>query len=119
MLAKHQVFGQVGELYAERFLKKQKYKILAKNHKTPFGELDIIAKTKNTYVFVEVKARSSTAFGLPQEAVTRKKQLHIINSAEHYLDKNKLFDVDYRFDIIEVVGDTENFEINHIIYAFA
>ena len=119
MLAKHQVFGQVGELYAERFLKKQKYKILLKNHKTPFGEIDIIAKTKNTYVFVEVKTRSSNAYGSPQEAVNRKKQLNIINSAENYLDENKLFEVDYRFDIIEVVGDGESFEINHIIDAFA
>lgn len=119
MLAKHQVFGEIGELHAERFLKKQKYKILAKNHKTPFGEIDIIAKTKSTYVFVEVKTRSSKAFGLPQEAVNRKKQLHIINSAENFLDKHKLFDVDYRFDIIEVVGDVDNFEINHIVDAFA
>ena len=119
MLVKHQVFGQVGELHAERFLKKKKYTILSKNHKTPFGELDIIAKTKNTYVFVEVKTRSSKAFGLPQEAVSRKKQLNIINSAENYLDQNKLFDQDYRFDIIEVVGDGESFEINHIIDAFA
>ena len=62
MLSRRQVFGQVGELYAERFLKKQKYKILAKNYVTPFGEIDIIAKTKNTYVFVEVKTRSSSAF---------------------------------------------------------
>ena len=82
MLAKHQVFGQIGELQAERFLKKHKYKIIAKNHKTPYGELDIIAKIKNTYVFVEVKTRSSKAFGLPQEAVNRKKELNIINSAE-------------------------------------
>lgn len=119
MLAKHQIFGQVGEQYAERFLKKQKYKILARNHKTPFGEIDIIAKTKNTYVFVEVKTRSSTSFGLPQDAVDRKKQLKIINSAENFLDQNKLFETDYRFDIIEVIGDSESYEINHIIDAFA
>lgn len=119
MLGRHQVFGQIGELHAERFLKKQKYKILAKNYKTLYGEIDLVAKIKSTYVFVEVKTRSSKSFGLPQDAVDRKKQIKIINSAENFLDKHKLFDVDYRFDIIEVVGDANNFEINHIIDAFA
>lgn len=119
MLGKHQIFGNIGESYAVNFLKKRKYKILATNYKTFFGELDIVAKHKNTYVFVEVKTRASKDFGDPSDAVDKRKQRHIIDSAERFLDDHRLFDVDYRFDIIEVLGEKSDFDINHIMDAFA
>lgn len=119
MKALKQVYGSAGENAAVVFLKKKKYRILATNFSCYFGEVDIVARIKNTYVFVEVKTRSSKAFGSPSEAVNLKKQQHIIATAEYFLDTNRLFDVDYRFDIIEVVGQKNDFEINHIEDAFA
>lgn len=119
MKTKKQLYGTFGEALAAKFLKSHGYKILETNYVTPFGELDIIAKQKRTFVFVEVKARASCKFGEPSEAVNFSKQRHIIDSAERYLDQHKLFDADYRFDIIEVVGVQGDCTINHIEDAFA
>ncbi len=67
--------GRQGESLVRRYLKRHGYKILKHNYKTPFGEADIVAKSRDGYTcFVEVKARESDAFGLPSEAVTREKQ---------------------------------------------
>ena len=119
MKNKNQCLGELGEKFAVKFLKKQGYKILETNHRTVYGEIDIIAKHKQTFVFVEVKTRSSD-FILGSEAVNKKKQSNIIASAENFLDRKKFFDVDYRFDIIEVLGTHEkDFKISHIIDAFA
>lgn len=115
----NQTLGSLGEKEAVKFLKKQHYKILELNYRTYYGEIDIIAKQKQTYVFVEVKTRSSD-YVLGNEAVNLKKQKNIIASAESFLDNKRLFDVDYRFDIIEVLGsDPKIFKINHLIDAFA
>lgn len=70
MLSRQQQFGEKGESIAERHLKKRGYKILEKNYRTKVGEIDIIAKEKNTIVFVEVKTRRSWQFGNPKGAVT-------------------------------------------------
>lgn len=119
MLNKHQIFGQIGEAVATNYLKKNKYKILATNYITPLGEIDIIAKYKSIFIFVEVKTRATKSFGLPQDAVNKRKQQHIENSAEIFMKQHKLNDVDYRFDIIEIVGvPPDSLEINHIENAF-
>lgn len=119
MLNKHQIFGKIGEAVATNYLKKNKYKILATNYITPLGEIDIVAKQGSIFVFVEVKTRASKAFGLPQEAVNRRKQYHIENSAVIFMKRHKIQDVDYRFDIIEIIGTPpNNLEINHIENAF-
>lgn len=107
-------FGKIGEKKAEEFLKKQGYKILETNYKTHNGEIDIIAKDKEYIVFVEVKTRSSNEFGLPAEAVDRKKQEKYVKVASEYLLKTKNTESACRFDVIGI----ENGEINHIIDAF-
>ncbi|MDD4815653.1 MAG: YraN family protein [Clostridia bacterium] len=114
MRNKNQILGAVGEAKAVNFLKNNGYKILATNFVTFAGEIDIIAKQKFDYIFVEVKNRSSYAFGLPQNAVNYKKQKNIKNSADIFFKLNKISDPNYRFDIIEIVCD----EINHIEGAF-
>lgn len=118
MLNRNQIYGQLGENVATNFLKKKKYKILENNYHTFFGEIDIIAKDGKTYVFVEVKTRKSRDVCEPHFAVNKTKQKHIKHSAESYLDSKKIYDVDIRFDIIEIVGENHNFEITHIIDAF-
>ncbi len=114
--------GRYGEDAAVEFLKNKKYKILERNFKNRFGEIDIIAQHKKDIVFIEVKTRFSKKYGEPYEAVNYYKQRRITNTAKAYLCNKKLFDANVRFDIIEVYGGISGgrFEldkINHIEYA--
>ena len=70
--------GIYGEKLALKYLKKQKYKILEKNFRCALGEIDIVAKDGEFLVFVEVKTRSSNAFGEPMEAVDFYKQRKLL-----------------------------------------
>lgn len=110
-------FGSKGEDTAVNYLKKKGYKILYRNYITPLGEADIIAKDKDTIVFVEVKTRSSDAFGQPFEAVNHRKQEKLKKIALYYLKHNKI-ELPVRFDIVSVISRDEKTEINHLIGAF-
>ena len=111
------IYGKTSEIIAANFLKKKGYKILAMNYKNKIGEIDIIAKDQKCIVFVEVKARSSKAFGHPLEAINNEKQLKIRRVAELYLITKHLTDNPCRFDAISILG-TEDYEIEHIENAF-
>ncbi|MCD8309149.1 MAG: YraN family protein [Clostridia bacterium] len=105
--------GKKGEKLAAKYLKKNGYKIVARNYKNPFGEIDIIAKKEDTVVFCEVKTRLSDIFGVPSEAVDRNKCRRYVQGAKFFFaERNVNYTI--RFDIIEVF----NGEINHIISAF-
>ena len=106
--------GAIGELCVRKYLEKKKYKILEQNYKNKLGEIDIIAMDKKTLVFVEVKTRSTLAYGMPSEAVNSRKRQKIRNVAQLYLLKNNLDDTNCRFDVIEIFDS----EINHIQNAF-
>lgn len=108
------VLGVQGEVVAKQFLIKQKYKILETNYSNTIGEIDIIAKDKDTIVFVEVKARMSDRFGLPREAVTEYKQNKIRQVALGYLKHNGLLNRQVRFDCIDIL----NGKITHIKNCF-
>ena len=100
-----------GELQAQEYLKKHKYKILESNYNSPLGEIDIIAKIKDVIVFVEVKSRSSLRFGAPREAITKDKQQHIKRTAELYLKRNRMLKSKVRFDCIEILaGELTHYE---------
>jgi putative endonuclease len=116
---KRVTFGQAGEDLAAAFLKRKGYKILVRNYRQKFGEIDIIASSEGTLVFVEVKTRKNTAFGTPFEAVTEKKQRQIGRVAQDYLGKNDLFDKPARFDVVSVLicGDNPPV-IEHLPNAF-
>ena len=118
----NKITGQCGEDAATEFLKRKKYKIIERNYKNKFGEIDIIAKTKTDLVFVEVKTRSSEKFGTPAEAVTYYKKQKIVNTAQYYLYKNPT-DLNISFDIVEVYGKFDGSvftceNINHFQYVF-
>lgn len=108
--------GDKGETLAYNHLKNKGYKILQTNYKCYSGEIDIVAKDKDTYVFVEVKTRSSLRFGLPQEAINYPKMLHIKRSAENYLKYHRLLGlVSVRFDCVAILFDQNgNSQIDHI-----
>lgn len=98
------VLGKKGEKLATDYLKKQGYKILKRNYKTPFGEADIIVQDKDEIVFVEVKTRIGDRYGTPREAVTKTKQQRYYKIAECYWLKTGE-EPNARFDVIEVYED--------------
>lgn len=110
--------GELGENKAINFLIKNGYNILEKNFRSKHGEIDIIAKEKNEYVFIEVKTRTSIKYGMPVEAVDKNKKEHILNASKYYIYKNYLQNQFIRYDIIEVYINKNNYLINHIKNAF-
>ncbi|RJQ41478.1 MAG: YraN family protein [Nitrospiraceae bacterium] len=110
-------FGSKGEDLAAEFLKAQGYRIIERNYKTPIGELDIIAKDGETLVFVEVKTRSSNAFGYPFEAVDARKKHKLKNLALFYMKALKK-NCAARFDVISINLTGSEKEIEHIKDAF-
>ncbi len=110
-------FGLKGEDLAADYLKKKGYKVLQRNYRTPLGEADIIAQDRDAVVFVEVKARSSDAYGQPFEAVNSRKQEKLRKVALYYLKQNKI-EVQIRFDVVSILSRNGKDEINHIREAF-
>lgn len=111
------LFGLEGEEKAAKFLKKQGYKITAKNFQSRFGEIDIIAENKEYIIFAEVKARSEKSIAEPKEFVDLRKQRKIITTAEIYLSENPT-EKQPRFDVVEVKKENGKTIVNHIINAF-
>ena len=107
MLNRQQIFGKKSETEAVKHLKKLGYKIVKQNYKTKIGEIDIIARDKDTLVFVEVKARNSAKFGNPKLAVTSKKQKKISMVALQYLKSIKKSNVKARFDVVAIIKDKD------------
>lgn len=112
----NQKVGKMGEQTAARFLENQGYKILAKNYRYQKGEIDIIAQNAKELVFVEVKTNLGENFGEPEDRVGLAKQRQIARVAMGYLQSEKLYDVDCRFDVISITGRTQ--KIRHIKDAF-
>ena len=118
--------GRFGEKVAARFLKKNGYKVLAKNQHQSHNEIDIIASNKEFILFVEVKTRSVSAdlysaYGSPASAVDARKQARIIQAAKSYLTQNTAHALQPRMDVIEVYLDKETgkiLQVHHIPNAF-
>lgn len=102
--------GEQAEIRARRYLKEHRYKILNTNFKNKIGEIDIIAEDNKVIVFVEVKYKDTSFFGLPREMVDVRKQYKIRQVAMSYINKYSLHDKAIRFDVIEILGD----KITHI-----
>ena len=111
-------FGKAAENEAARFLKAKGYKILERNYKNKFGEIDIIAQQNGVICFLEVKARHSLNFGVPQEAVSIRKQRQICRVAVYYLKSNKLLDRPARFDVLALLYVNSQPEVSLITDAF-
>lgn len=111
-------FGKEGESMAANFLKGLGYKIVCLNYKTKLGEIDIIARDKDTVCFIEVKTRQSDRFGLPQEAVSWRKQLQVSKTAVIYLKENNLLDKKARFDVVSALNSDKGLEFSLIRNAF-
>jgi putative endonuclease len=110
--------GQEGEREAEKFLSARRYGILAKNYRSPFGEIDLIALDRYTIVFVEVRTHTGEAFGDPLESVNLRKQRQVAKTALHYLSRNRLFDREARFDVIGIRWQEGKPHLTHVKGAF-
>lgn len=105
--------GLKGEKKACAYLRRHGYKILERNFKNPFGEIDIIAEKADVIAFVEVKTRLTDYYGTPSEAVDSRRRQRYISGAKFYFAGRDI-DVTVRFDVIEIFKDN----INHIPNAF-
>lgn len=111
--------GDYGEMIARQYLIGKGYNILMQNFRCKSGEIDIIAQIEDYIVFIEVKTRTTLAYGMPAEAVNRKKQIRYGKIASTYIRNNRLFDNSYRFDVVEIYMPSYNsYTINHIKNAF-
>lgn len=106
-----QHIGAAGEDAACQYLLAKGYRLLARNYRKPCGEIDLIFLDKKTLVFVEVKKRSSMAFGGPIMAVTAAKQHKIALTAQYYIKENAPKFDSIRFDVVCLLpGKLEHIE---------
>ncbi len=112
-----QTFGKLGEERAAAFLIEKGYEILARNHRYKKSEVDLICQKGALLVFVEVKTRSSRAFGEPESFVSHSQQKAIIRAAEAYMLEMD-WDGDLRFDIIAILSKGGEEELTHLEDAF-
>lgn len=97
--------GRAGEAAAAEWYEDRGYRVLARNWRCPDGEVDLILSRGRTYVFCEVKARSSAAFGSPAEAVGPRKQARLRRLAVRWLAEASPGPArDLRFDVASVLG---------------
>ena len=94
--------GRWGEEKAASYLQEHGYQILERNLRTPHGEIDLVASKDGLLVFVEVKTRSSTAYGYPEQAVTLRKQAHMLAAAETYFEIHPESSETWQFDVIAI-----------------
>lgn len=110
------LIGDYGENIAAEFLEQNGYKILDRNYRAKSGEIDIISAYGKTLIFVEVKTRKNSDFALAREAVNRKKQQRIKNTARDYISKKYCDYEEIRFDVVEIY--TEEKTIQHFENSF-
>ena len=116
-MAQHNLLGKKGEMLASRYLLDKGYAVLHYNWRSGHKEIDIIAKQRNVLVFVEVKSRASERYGNASEAVDDEKIERLLSAANAYIQMYRI-DLEYRFDVITVVGSGEPYRIEHIEDAF-
>lgn len=109
--------GNKGEAFALHLLMSKGFKILERNWRFRKDEVDIIATDDQFLVIVEVKTRSTSYFGEPYTAVTKKKQGFLIRAANAYIEKQDI-DLECRFDIISIVFAKDKPYVDHIEDAF-
>ena len=109
--------GKRGEAIAREYLEGAGFTILRQNYRFLRAEVDIIAREGEVIVFCEVKMRRSNRYGLPEEAVTFRKQQQLRRAAEGYIAEHRIRDRACRFDVVAIQEGTPR-KIRHIRNAF-
>tara|TARA_R110002124_G_scaffold46393_1_gene139331 strand:- start:348 stop:704 length:357 start_codon:yes stop_codon:yes gene_type:complete len=118
-MSTHNDTGHWGEEKASVFLMEKGFEILEKNYRHKHMEIDLIVKKDNTLIFVEVKTRTGTGFGMPEEFVNYTKARLIMKAAEHYIYAVD-WHLDIRFDIVSIlIIPNGALDIRHIQDAFS
>ena len=112
-----QTFGKIGEDEAAEYLMAKGYEVIARNYRFKKSEIDIICRYQELLVFVEVKTRSSNAYGEPEEFVTASQQAAVLRAAENYVIEED-WQGDIRFDIIAILKQGRKEELTHFEDAF-
>jgi putative endonuclease len=114
---KKDILGQEGEAFACEYLQSIGYKILQRNWQHHPYEIDIIAGDRDDIVVVEVKTRSGSEFGEPQDFVSRRKQSLLVKAAQLYAETYNI-QQEIRFDVVAVIMNKFEKKLHHIPNAF-
>ncbi len=109
--------GNDGEIRAAAFLEEKGYQVMERNYRYKRSEIDLIVKKGDWLVFVEVKTRASSAYGFPEEFVDEKKEVKILEGADHYLAESN-WQGKVRYDIVAISIVRGSYEIAHFEDAF-
>lgn len=111
MTQARRALGMTGEDAVVAWYVERGYEIVARNWRSRAGELDLIVRRGRTFVFCEVKTRTSDAFGAPVEAITRAKQVRLRHLAAQWLEDAPMRPTEIRFDVASVLaGEIEVLE---------
>ena len=102
----NQRIGKWGEDTATDYLTQKGCEIIARNIRTPYGEIDIVAKQGDITIFVEVKTRTSNTMGLPEESINTRKREHMLAAADHYAAEHEIDH--WQIDVIAIEGKPES-----------
>ena len=116
-MAEHNQLGVKGEELAKTFLIERGYRIIETNWREKKFEIDVIAIDEDEIVFVEVKTRTTSAFGNPEDSIDYRKQQHLIEGADYYIQEKEI-DLECRFDVISIIHNKSDDKLNHIKNAF-
>lgn len=112
--------GKQGELLAQEYIRQQGYVLLEKNFRCKLGEIDLIARDQHIVVFLEVRTKTSAAYGPAYNSVTPHKQRQVKRVALFYIAQHNLVNTQFRFDVIGILLNRQNGEhkLEHIQNAF-
>lgn len=119
MSAATQDFGELGERIAERWLRRQGWRIVQRRFRAGHRDIDLVVERDDLVVFVEVKARRGADFGDPVEAVNWNKQRQLVRSASVWIDRHGRPSASYRFDVVGVLVEGERVRVRHVANAFS
>ena len=97
-----QTRGRIGERVAAAYLQERGYRLLDRNFRSPWGEIDLVAQDHETLVFIEVRARRNDRMGSPLESITRAKQRKLVLTAQEYLQRHGLEEQPWRIDVVGI-----------------
>jgi putative endonuclease len=116
-MATHNETGKRGEELAANYLKEKGFEIIEKNYRWKRFEIDLIVKKEPFLIFVEVKTKTNTTFGYPEDDVTPQKAKQVMAAAEEFVYETG-WKKEIRFDIVAVIIKGQSIEIEHIIDGF-
>jgi putative endonuclease len=109
------VLGKKGEEIAGKYLIKSGYKIIEKNYRTKYGEIDLICEKDDAIIFIEVRTKTNSDYILPEESITSKKIEHLKKSSLEFLSNSKGKYKNIKFEFIGILFLTdENYKLNHL-----